>query len=182
MEVDGAMRGEPGPATGGSSRLLGTIGATVAAGALATATMDAAMLTAAIAGGGRFDSKRLSPQIIGRWAAGLMRGRYRRVDISAEEPVPGELALGMATHYATGIMLTGAFVLASDRRNRTFARAVAYGVATSVFPLFVMFPSMGYGWAGTRSGEARRLAQTMLVGHLAFGAGIGFWAGRFGRR
>jgi hypothetical protein len=176
------MRGEPGRDTGGSHHLLATLGAAAAAGTLATATMDAAMLAAAMAGGGAFDSKRLSPQIIGRWTAGLMRGRYRREDITAEEPVPGELALGMATHYATGIMLTGAYLLASGRRDRTFARAVGYGVATSVFPLFVMFPSMGYGWAGTRSGEVRRLAQTMLVGHLAFGAGIGIWTRHLMRR
>jgi hypothetical protein len=176
------MRGEPGRDIGGSHHLLKTLGAAAAAGTLATATMHAAMLAAAMVGGRAFDSKRLSPQIIGRWTAGLLRGQYRREDITAEEPVPGELALGMATHYATGIMLTGAFLLASGRRDRTFARAVGYGVATSVFPLFIMFPSMGYGPAGTRSGEARRLARTMLVGHLAFGAGIGVWAGRFARR
>ena len=80
----------------------------------------------------------------------------------------------MATHYATGIVLTGAYLLASRRRDRTFARAAGYGIATSVFPLFVMFPSMGYGWAGTRTGEAARMNRTMLVGHVAFGVGIGF--------
>jgi hypothetical protein len=45
--------------------------------------MDVAMLTAAMAGGRAFDSKRLSAQMIGRWTAGLLRGRYRRQDISA---------------------------------------------------------------------------------------------------
>jgi len=47
------------------------------------------MLAAAMAGGKAFDSKRLSPQTTGRWTAGLLRGRYRREDITAEEPVPG---------------------------------------------------------------------------------------------
>jgi hypothetical protein len=144
--------------------------------------MDAAMVAAATVGGRAFSSERLSPQIIGRWAAGLLRGRYCHEDITAEEPVPGELALGMATHYATGIMLTGAYLLALDRRDRTFARAVAYGVATSVFPLFVMFPSMGYGPAGTRSGEAARMTRTMLIGHVAFGAGIAIWTRSLMRR
>jgi hypothetical protein len=157
------------------------IGRAVAVGALATVTMDAAMVAASVAGRGAFSSERLSPQIIGRWAAGLLRGRFRREDISREEPVPGELALGMATHYATGITLTGAFVLVSRRRRGRLACAVGYGVATSVFPLFVMFPSMGYGPAGTRSGEATRMTRTMLVGHVAFGAGIGLWARRLFR-
>jgi len=154
------------------------IGRAAAVGALATVTMDAAMVAAAIGGREAFSSERLSPQIIGRWAAGLLRGRFRHEDVSREEPVPGELALGMATHYATGIALTGAFLLASGRGRRTLTRAVGYGVATSVFPLFVMFPSMGYGPAATRSGEAGRMNRTMLVGHVAFGAGIGLWAGR----
>jgi hypothetical protein len=175
------MRGEPDRIAGGSHHLLAILGAAAAAGTLATVTMDVAMVGAATVGGRAFDSQRLRPQIIGRWAAGLLRGRYRHEDITAEKPVPGELALGMATHYATGIVLTETFVLMQSRSSRTLSRAVGYGLATSAFPLFVMFPSMGYGWAGSRSGEARRLARTMLVGHLAFGAGIGIWAGRFAR-
>jgi hypothetical protein len=35
---------------------------------------------------------------------------------------------------------------------------------------------MGYGWFGLRSVEAGRLNRIMLVGHIAFGVGIGLWA------
>jgi hypothetical protein len=154
----------------------------VAVGTLATVTMDAAMLAAGLVGGEAFNSKRLSPEMIGRWAAGLACGRVRHEDISKEAPVRGELALGMAAHYVTGIVLTEAFLVASSRTDRTLPRAIGYGMATSVFPLFLMFPSMGYGWAGTRSGEAARMTRTMLVGHLAFGTGIGIWARRLARR
>jgi len=49
-------------------------------------------------------------------------------------------------------------------------------------PLLIMFPSMGYGWFGLRSGEAGRLNRIMLVGHIAFGVGIGLWAPRFAER
>jgi hypothetical protein len=176
------MRGKPNRTAGDSHQLREILRAAAATGTLATVTMDAAMVVAATAGGRAFDSQRLSPQIIGRWAAGLVRGRWQHEDITAEEPVSGELALGMATHYVTGIMLTGAYLLASGRRHRTFARALAYGVATSVFPLFVMFPSMGYGPAGSRSGEAARMNRIMLIGHVAFGAGIGIWTRRLMRR
>jgi hypothetical protein len=37
----------------------------------------------------------------------------------------------------------------------------------------VLFPSMGYGWFGLRSGEAARLNRTTLLGRTAFGIGIG---------
>ncbi len=152
------------------------------AGALATVVMDAAMVGAAAIGGPAFASKRLDPQIIGRWAAGLLRGRLRHDDITCEQPVPGELALGIATHYATGAILAGVFVLAPGRLTHRFAYAVAYGIATSVLPLLVLFPSLGYGPFGIRSGEGARLNRIMLVGHVAFGVGIGIWVPRLVRR
>jgi hypothetical protein len=54
-----------------------------------------------------------------------------------------------------------------------------YGISTAVLPLLVMFPSMGYGWLGLRTGDAARLARIMALGHVAFGLGIGLWAARF---
>jgi hypothetical protein len=159
----------------------------VPAGVLATVTMDIAMVAAERLGGSAFTSKRLGPNMIGRWAAGLARGRWRHdeIEITSEPAVRGELALGMLTHYATGIILTQAFVLLPRRANGRTSLAVgtAYGIATAGLPLLVMFPSMGYGWFGLRSGEAARINRIMLLGHTAFGVGIGLWAPRFaGRR
>jgi hypothetical protein len=150
----------------------------VPAGVLATVVMDVAMVAASVIGGSAFRSDRLGPEMIGRWAAGLLRGRWRRVDISREPALRGELALGMATHYVTGVVLTQAFLVAPPRwrGGRGFLAGTAYGIATAVFPLLVMFPSMGYGWFGLRSGEAGRLNRIMLVGHVAFGVGIGLSA------
>ena len=151
----------------------------VPAGVLATVTMDVAMVAA---GSPRraclHSSDRLGPDMIGRWAAGLLRGRWRRGDISREPPQRGELALGLATHYVTGVVLTQAFLLAPRRwrGRRSFLAGTVYGISTAVLPLLVMFPSMGYGWFGLRSGEAGRLNRIMLVGHIAFGVGIGLWA------
>jgi hypothetical protein len=164
---------------------LADIPAGIPAGMLATATMDVAMVAAAELGGGAFDSDRVGPGMIGRWAAYLTRGRWRHDDIRLEPPIRGELALGMVTHYATGIVLTQVFVelAGATHRRPNLAAATAYGVATSVFPLLVMFPSMGYGFFGLRSREAARLNRIMLLGHVAFGLGIGLWAPRFtGRR
>jgi hypothetical protein len=141
---------------------------------LATLTMDAAMVAAAAIAGAAFASERVDLAVIGRWSGGLLRGRWRHVDVSREEPGTFDVPLGLVTHYVAGIVLTEAFVLVPWRRpGPTVAAALAYGIATSVLPLFVLFPSLGYGPAGLRSGEAARLARIMLVGHTAFGAGIG---------
>lgn len=66
-----------------------------------------------------------------------------------------------------------------DRASR---EGWAFGIATAVLPLLVLFPSLGYGWFGLRSGEAARLERIMLLGHTAFGVGIGLWAPRFAER
>jgi hypothetical protein len=163
---------------------LTRIPAGVPAGVLATITMDGAMVAASVLGGSAFTSERTGPDMIGRWAADLVRGRWRHADIRNEPAQRGELGLGLLTHYATGIILTEAFLLLPRPGNGrpSFAGGTAFGIATSVFPLLVMFPSMGYGWFGLRSGEAARINRIMLVGHAAFGIGIGLWAPRLARR
>jgi hypothetical protein len=155
------------------SALLAGIGGGVAA----TLVMDAAMVLAAELAPDAFASDKTDPGMIGRWAAGLARGRWRHEDISTEPPVRGELCIGLAAHYATGILLTGAYLATARRRGRRpgVVSGTAWGVVTSVLPLLVMFPSMGYGACGQQSADARRIVGAMLVGHLAFGAGIGAW-------
>lgn len=156
----------------------------VPAGILATITMDVAMVAAAGCGGTAFTSDRLDPRMIGRWAAGLARGRWRHRDIRAEPPRREDLALGMLTHYVTGIALTEAFLLLPRRGadGPSLLGGLGFGIATAALPLLVMFPSMGYGPLGLRTGEAARLGRTMLLGHLAFGTGIGLWGPRVVRR
>ncbi len=155
----------------------------VAAGTFATITMDAAMLGAALASKEAFSAERLSLGVMGRWTAALAGGHWRQGDISLDRPIRGETALGVATHYTTGIVLTAMFLAVPRRRRPTLLAATTYGVATSALPLLVMFPSMGYGLFGSRSGEAARLNRIMLLGHLGFGLGIGIgarWASREG--
>ena len=158
--------------------------AAVPAGVLATVTMDAAMVAASYVGGSAFSSDRLDVDMIGRWAADLVRGRWRHDDITGEPARRGEFALGMLTHYATGVMLTQAFLLAPRRGygRQALAAGTAFGIATAVLPLLLMFPSMGYGVCGLRSGDAARLNRIMLLGHTAFGVGMGLWAPRFAQR
>jgi hypothetical protein len=152
--------------------------ASIPVGALATITMDVAMVIASRVAAGAFASDKMSLEAIGRWAGGLGRGRWRHADISAAPRLRGELALGLATHYLTGIVLTEAYFVLLRRSGLgpSPAKATAYGLATSVLPLLVLYPSMGYGCCARRSDDAASLVRLMLLGHTAFGAGIGLWA------
>jgi hypothetical protein len=162
----------------------GSVPAGVPAGVLATITMDVAMVAASSLGGSAFTSDRLGPEMIGRWADGLLRGRWRHGDIRSAPARRGELALGMLTHYGTGMILTQAFLLLPRRGDGrpSLLGGTAYGIATSALPLLVMFPSMGYGFLGLRSGDAARLGRIMLLGHTAFGVGIGLFGPSASRR
>jgi hypothetical protein len=156
----------------------------VPAGVLATIVMDAAMVAASLVGGRAFTSDRLGADMIGREAIDLVSGEWRHGDITRQPARRGEFAVGMLTHYVTGIVLTQMFLLLPRRGDgrRSLRTATAFGIATAALPLLVLFPSLGYGWFGLRSGEAARLARTMLLGHTAFGIGIGVGARRFAGR
>lgn len=121
---------------------------------------------------------------ISRWAYGLLRGRWHHADIRSEPAPRGELALGILTHYATGIILTQAYLLMSrpGGARPSLLGATAFGIATAALPLLVLFPSLGYGWFGLQSGDAARIDRIMLLGHTAFGIGIGLSAPRFATR
>lgn len=158
----------------GKARALGDVGV----GVLATVSMDAVLVAASLAGGGRFSSDRVGLEPVGRWVAHLAHGRAVHEDLGAEEPVPFEAALGFAVHYATGIVLTCIYREALRRSGRRagVASAAVYGAATALLPLLVMYPSWGLGPFGLRSGECARLVRLMLLGHTAFGAAIGVWS------
>jgi len=150
---------------------------TVRVGVLATLTMDAVLVAASQIGGDQFKSDLIGLEPVGRWAMAMMRGRVWHEDLPGEPPVRGETAVGLAVHYLTGIALTQAYdgLLRCAGSRPSLLKATAYGVATSLLPLLVMHPSWGLGAFARRSPEAPRVLRAMLVGHTAFGAGIGIW-------
>jgi hypothetical protein len=147
-------------------------------GVLATATMDAAMVLTSLVAPGAFAADELGLDMIGRWAAGLACLRRDRSDITSHAQVRGELAIGAATHYLMGIALTAGYseLLRRFGAKPGLAKATAFGLATATLPLSLMFPSMGYGFCARRRAERANMLRLMLLGHAAFGAGIGLWA------
>ena len=147
----------------------------VCVGVGATLVMDASMVLAGRLAPEVLASEKLDVNLIGRWVEGLGRSPKRGEDITGASAVPGEVALGLATHYVTGIVLTQVYLSSLDRLGvrSSVVKATVFGVATAALPLFVMFPSMGYGVGGRQSTDGRRMRSVMLLGHTAFGAGIG---------
>lgn len=112
---------------------------------------------------------------VGRWIGHMAHGRLAHAHIGKAEPIAGERALGWAVHYATGIAfattLIGIFGV-SFARNPTPLPALILGLATIVFPFFVMQPAFGIGIAAAKVPNPTTARLRSLMTHLSFALGL----------
>jgi hypothetical protein len=150
---------------------------TLAVGILATVTMDIGGVIGLRLGIGGQGPRRTGPDLIGRWVGYFFLGKLRHDDILKTPPLPGELLLGLVVHYSIGIVLTLAYIgiLVVLHTTSTVLTAVTYGVGTTVFPWFVMFPSQGMGWLGRNAPGEAHMARMSLYNHVIFGLGLALW-------
>ena len=146
-------------------------------GILATITMDVVAVIAVRLGIAGRGPRRTGPDLIGRWIGYLLRGKFRHANILKTPPLRGELVLGLAAHYAIGIVLTLVYLrlLIVVQATPTALSAILYGTATTVFPWFLMFPSQGMGWLGRDAPGDAHLVRASLFNHVIFGLGIALW-------
>jgi hypothetical protein len=146
-------------------------------GILATVTMDVVAVVALRLGIAGRGPRRTGPDLIGRWVGYLLRGKFRHRDILQTPPLRGELVLGLTAHYSIGIVLTLVYLglLIAAHATPTALSAILYGMATTVFPWFLMFPSQGMGWLGRDAPVDAHLARVSLFNHIIFGLGIALW-------
>ena len=147
-----------------------SLGGAAVAGVLATYGMDVAGRRIVAPALGKGPSGGL-----GRWIGHMLQGRFTHEDITKAEPVEHEAAIGMAAHYAIGLILGVGYTLLlriPDARENSVSRAIAYGTATTVFPWFWMFPARGQGVMGLRDRDLR-VPAFALCSHVAYGLGLG---------
>ena len=151
-------------------------------GCLATVTMDIGATLFREAG----VTMGLSPRLIGRWFAYVLRGQLSHHSILESPPVPGEMPLAIAGHYLIGVVLTLVFAAGLYVQTRgpisagmTFTLALGFGLLTNLLPFFIMFPAMGFGDFGLAGPPALLLYRTSLLNHVLFGAGLGLFARLF---
>jgi hypothetical protein len=113
--------------------------------------------------------------MLGRWIGHFPQGRFVHDNIAKASPVPGELAIGWAAHYAIGVafaaLLLAIFGL-DWARQPTPLPALAVGLATVAAPLFVMQPGMGMGIAASKTPNPATARLRSLVVHAVFGVGL----------
>lgn len=147
-----------------------TIARSLVIGAGATLVMDAwaALLR-------RFGIPSLDFALLGRWVGHLPRGRFLHERIARAEPVPGERALGWATHYAIGISIAGLLLATFGlewAHAPTLWPALFIGLVTVAAPLLVLQPALGAGIASRRTPTPLFNAMKSVATHAVFGLGL----------
>jgi hypothetical protein len=118
------------------------------------------------------------PSMLGRWVTHLVRGEIVLQDIRKAPAAKGEFVIGEFTHYGIGGVLAVFFVLLAGLTGlpvTNFAVTCVYGVLTSVFAWFILFPAYGFGVFGKRGPPHMKPLKTSLYGHFNFGLGLGIF-------
>lgn len=113
--------------------------------------------------------------LLGRWIRHMPGGTFRHASIAAASRKPFECPVGWLSHYSIGVVFALGFVaLASGvwLARPTLLVALLYGMATVVFPFFIMQPSLGLGIAASKTPKPGRARLKSLATHTVFGVGL----------
>lgn len=114
-------------------------------------------------------------QWVGRWYLGIARGQFFHTNIDASPELPGENRAALVGHYAIGITLAVVYVVGADWYGVSPDAAyiaLGYGIATCIFPWFLVLPALGFGVFGLRGPQELKLFSSSLFNHLFYGLGL----------
>ena len=113
--------------------------------------------------------------LLGRWLRHMPAGTIRHASIAAAPAKALECQVGWVAHYSIGVVFAIGFValVSGDWLARpTVLPAVSYGLATVVFPFFIMQPSLGFGVASSKAANPMQARLKSLATHTVFGVGL----------
>jgi hypothetical protein len=122
-----------------------------------------------------FSIPSLSYCLLGRWLRHMPEGTLRHANIGAAPQKPFECTVGWIAHYTIGVVFALGFVVLTSGdwlARPTLLPALLYGIATVVFPFFIMQPSLGLGIAASRTPNPTQARLKSLVTHTVFGVGL----------
>jgi hypothetical protein len=113
--------------------------------------------------------------LLGRWLSRMPGGTFRHARITDAPQKPFECAVGWIAHYSIGVVFAIGFVAFAPGdwlESPTLLPVLLYGLATVVFPLFIMQPSLGLGFASSRTPHPTQARLKSLATHTVFGIGL----------
>jgi hypothetical protein len=115
---------------------------------------------------------------VGRWYLGIAHGRFVHSDITSAPKLAGEQRAALIGHYVIGIVLAVFYVVGASSLGfslGSFPVALGYGLATCVFPWFLVFPALGFGAFGCKGPKELRLFTASVLNHSFYGVGL-WWS------
>ncbi|MDO8346240.1 MAG: DUF2938 domain-containing protein [Cellvibrio sp.] len=122
-----------------------------------------------------FNISSLSFCLVGRWFSYMQDGIFRHDKISSAEKRPAECAIGWTAHYLIGIAYAFLLVIPASGAwlvSPSFMPALILGVATVVFPFFMMQPAFGFGIAAAKTPNPAQARVKSVANHAVFGVGL----------
>lgn len=113
--------------------------------------------------------------LLGRWLLHMPAGTVVHPNIATAAPKAHECAVGIIAHYTIGVAFALSLVLITSGQwlaRPTLLPALLVGLITLVFPLFLMQPALGLGFASSRAPNPTLARFKSLMTHLAFGLGL----------
>ena len=103
---------------------------------------------------------------------------WQKLNIAESPKQNGEVRAAQIGHYVIGVVLaifylagTVSFGLSPD----SLLVALGYGLATCVFPWFLVYPALGFGLFGLRGPSEMKPVMTSFLNHLFYGLGL-WWS------
>lgn len=121
-----------------------------------------------------FKQASLDYRLVGRWVIHWFSLKFFHQSIQKSPVKSGEYFVGWIVHYMTGILFAVGFILVWGLQwtSPQFLPAIITGVATVVFPLFIMQPAFGMGFAASKAPSPWTARKNALVTHSVFGVGL----------
>ena len=113
--------------------------------------------------------------LLGRWCLHMPEGTFFHSSIATAPPRRFECAAGWGAHYTIGVLLAVVFIALAPAdwlARPTLLHALLYGICTVVFPLFVLQPSLGLGFASSKTPKPAQARLKSVVTHVVFGVGL----------
>jgi hypothetical protein len=113
--------------------------------------------------------------MLGRWLRHMPEGTLRHANIAAASAKRFECKVGWIAHYSIGVGFALVFVLLTSAdwlARPSLPPALLYGIATVVFPFFIMQPALGLGVAASKTPKPMQARVKSLATHTVFGLGL----------
>jgi len=136
-------------------------------GLLATALFDGWLWLQKQLGG-----RTLNFAYLGRWIGHFRHLKFIHAQIGQAPAITNEWLIGVAGHYAIGILIAALLLLAGGSewmRHPQIGTALLVGILTVVFPLLIMQPGMGGGIAFSHTPQPWINSLKSLLNHTMFG-------------